>query len=100
MISIIAQVCIAFALTVLLGDKISEHSSEFYFNPPTKRCCIVMELNTMSPLVISCSFQLNIPPKEDLSLRETLFANASLHLDEFMGFVAFAHPQGFPKQES
>ena len=99
MISIIAQVCIAFALAVLLGDKISEHSSEFYFNPPIKRC-IVMERNTMPPLVISCSFQLNIPPKESSSSRETLFADASLHLDEFVGFVAFDHPQGFPKQGS
>ena len=52
----------------------------------------------MSPLVISCSFQLNIPPKKELSLRETLFANASLHLDEFMGFAAFAHPQASPNR--
>ena len=38
--------------------------------------------------------------KEDLSPREKLIANAPLYPDEFMGFVALPHPQGFSKQGS
>ena len=51
-------------------------------------------------LVIRFSCQLNRPLKEDLSPRETLFANAPLHPAEFMRFAALAYPQGVSKQGS